>query len=85
VRDLVQQNPAYLQPLIQQLAATNPQLAEQLNAHPEMLYQLFGGVTPGDLQGEGEGGPPFAIHVTEEEHAAIQRVRFEFVILARCI
>lgn len=63
---------------MQQLAASNPQLAEQLASQPELLYQLLGGVGAGGaggFEGEGEGGiPPGAIQVTEEEHAAIQRV-----------
>lgn len=58
-------------------------MAAQLASQPELLYQLLGGVGPGGAggfdgegEGEGEGGiPPGAIQVTEEEHAAIQRVK----------
>jgi len=86
IRQLVAQNPEYIQPLIQQLAASNPALAQQLASNPEMLYQLLGGEGAGggaggmDWEG-GEGGagggPPgsTAVQVTEEEHAAIERLQ----------
>jgi UV excision repair protein RAD23 len=80
IRQLVQQNPAFIQPLMQQLAASNPQLGEHIRQHPETLLQLLGGELP--IGEEGEGGiPPGAIQVTEEEHAAIQRVRAFFLIM----
>ncbi|KAF9518654.1 hypothetical protein BS47DRAFT_1416228 [Hydnum rufescens UP504] len=75
IRELVAQNPEYIQPLIQQLAESNPQLAHQLAANPELLYQLLGG--PG-AEGQWEGDAPpgsTAIHVTEEEAAAIGRLQ----------
>ncbi|KAF8325218.1 uncharacterized protein EI90DRAFT_3000080 [Cantharellus anzutake] len=82
IRNLVQENPAFIQPFIQQLANSNPMLAAQLTAHPEDLFQLLGGTLPGDGDGDdGEGddhvpGFPGAtqIHVTPEEHAAIERL-----------
>ncbi len=56
-------------------------LAAQLTAHPETLYQLLGGQLPGEGEGgeggeEGDLGFPGAtqIQVTQEEHAAIERV-----------
>ncbi|KAI0314923.1 hypothetical protein OF83DRAFT_1134570 [Amylostereum chailletii] len=70
LRELVSQNPALVQPLLQQLAAANPQLAQHLAQNPAALHQL--------IAGDGEGGelPPGAqvINVTPEEHAAIQRL-----------
>jgi UV excision repair protein RAD23 len=68
------QNPDALQPLIQQLAATNPQLAALAMQHPEQLLNLLGGGDEGD--DEGEPIPPGAtvVHVTAEEQAAIERV-----------
>jgi UV excision repair protein RAD23 len=72
------QNPNMIQPLIQQLAASNPQLAQMFAQNPEALLQLLGG-NEGEFEGEGEGGeqvPPGAhvVHVSEEERAAIERV-----------
>ncbi|KAN0135390.1 hypothetical protein V8E53_006669 [Lactarius tabidus] len=68
------QNPDALQPLIQQLAATNPQLAALAMQHPEQLLNLLGGGDEGD--DEGEPIPPGAtvVHVTAEEQAAIERL-----------
>ncbi|KDQ21499.1 hypothetical protein BOTBODRAFT_150357 [Botryobasidium botryosum FD-172 SS1] len=79
VRELVHQNPALLQPLIQQLAASNPQLSQVLTSNPELLYQLLGGEGGGDEEwegGEGEAAPPgtHVLHVTPEENAAIERL-----------
>ena len=77
LRDLIAQNPALAQPLIQQLATSNPQLAQLFANNPEALLQLLGGDLGGDF-GDDEGAiPPGAnvIHITEEEQAAIQRVR----------
>lgn len=74
IRQLVQQNPAFIQPLMQQLAATNPALGEHISQHPETLFQLLGGELPSGEDAEG-AIPPGAIQVTEEEHQAIQRVR----------
>lgn len=87
IQQMVQQNPALLQPLIQQLATNNPGLGQALAENPELLYQILGGIMPGagaaGAGGEGddfddEGGPipPGAqvISVTEEERAAIERV-----------
>jgi len=87
---MVQQNPALIQPLIQQLAQSNPALAQQLAANPEALYALLGGAGGGEggefgedewEQGDfgddgegGEGGPNNVVSVTEEERAAIARV-----------
>ncbi|KIP05586.1 hypothetical protein PHLGIDRAFT_128788 [Phlebiopsis gigantea 11061_1 CR5-6] len=80
LRELMQQNPALIQPVLQQLAAQNPQLANLFAQHPEALAQMLGMEGElGDLDGEegAEGAPPGAtvIHVTEEESAAIQRLQ----------
>jgi len=69
-----------IQPLIQQLAQANPALAQSLNQHPELLYQLLGGMEgEGGEFDDGEGGqlPPGAqvVSVTAEEAEAIGRVR----------
>jgi len=90
IQQMVQQNPALLQPLIQQLAASNPGLAQTLNENPEILYNLLAGsAAPGAGGGPGAGGvgdvdmgdeegpvPEGAhvIHVSPEEREAIQRL-----------
>lgn len=76
LRQLLTTNPEMGQQLIQQLAANNPQLAQTLAAHPEALMQLLGDMD--EFGDDGEGGlPPGAqvVNVTEEERAAIERVR----------
>jgi len=78
IRQLVQQNPTFIQPLMQQLAAANPALGEHIRQHPETLFQLLGGDLPEGVPEDVEGGtalPPNAIQVTEEEHQAIERLQ----------
>ncbi|KAJ8483520.1 hypothetical protein ONZ51_g4659 [Trametes cubensis] len=75
LREIMAQNPALIQPLIQELAAQNPQLAQLFAQNPEALAQILGDGDFGDDE-EGGGIPPGAqvIHVTEEERAAIERL-----------
>ncbi|KAF8488417.1 hypothetical protein JB92DRAFT_3016898 [Gautieria morchelliformis] len=77
VRELVAQNPNLLQPVIQQLAQNNPQLAQALAANPDALFNLLNEGL-GDLDDQdGEGPlPPGAqrVSVTPEEMAAIERL-----------
>ncbi|KAI6119888.1 hypothetical protein EDD16DRAFT_1579367 [Pisolithus croceorrhizus] len=79
LREVLAQNPALLQPLIQQLAASNPQLREMLASNPEALFQLLGDVDD-ELGGAGneggEGFPPgtHVVQITPEERAAIERL-----------
>lgn len=72
LRELAGQNPALLQPVIQQLAQNNPQLAQALASDPNALLNLLGG-EEGD---DGEAIPPGAhvVNVTPEERAAIERL-----------
>ena len=74
LRELAGQNPALLQPVIQQLAQNNPQLAQALASDPNALLDLLGGAEGDD----GESIPPGAhvVNVTPEERAAIERVSF---------
>lgn len=68
IRQLMEQNPAGLQQMIQQVVASNPGLAQLLTENPEeFLRQLGGGA-------EEREGDPSVVHVTPEEHEAIQRL-----------
>lgn len=73
LRRLVQQQPAMLEPILQQVAEGNPQLAQLIGQNPETFLQLLSE----DLTGEGggEGGLGSAqIQVTQEESDAIDRL-----------
>lgn len=73
LRELISQNPALLQPLIQQLAASNPQIAQLIQENPEALLQLLGAGGDGDEDGALPPGSQ-VVQVTPEERAAIERV-----------
>lgn len=73
LRQVVQQNPQMLEPILQQVGAGNPQLAALIGQHPEQFLQL--------LSEDGDNDAPLppgaqAISVTEEEREAIERVRY---------
>ncbi|KAJ9123281.1 hypothetical protein QFC22_001479 [Naganishia vaughanmartiniae] len=84
LRQLVQQNPALIQPLLQQLGANNPGLAQLINQNPEALMQLLAGDDDeeGDFDpaafGGAEGEDPFqgqtVIQLTEQEAEAVRRL-----------
>jgi UV excision repair protein RAD23 len=77
LRQLLAQNPEMAQHLVQQISQSNPQLAQTLGQHPEALLQLLGEME--DFGDDQDGNlPPGAqvVNVTEEERAAIERVRF---------
>jgi UV excision repair protein RAD23 len=72
LRQLVQQNPALLQQLIQQIGTSNPQLLQLINSDPTSFLRLLqegGGSEPR------EGNPPPQyVSVTQEEKEAIDRL-----------
>ncbi|EMC96189.1 hypothetical protein BAUCODRAFT_33528 [Baudoinia panamericana UAMH 10762] len=71
LRQLVQQQPAMLEPILQQVAAGNPQLAQMITQNPEQFMQLLAEDADDDV-----ALPPGAqqIAVTEEEREAIERL-----------
>lgn len=73
IRQRLMQDPNYLQQLMQEIQATNPQLYQALQQNPQALIQLLmGGAGRG---GGGYGRPRHGgIQVTAEEKAAIDRV-----------
>ncbi|KKY16543.1 putative uv excision repair protein rad23 [Phaeomoniella chlamydospora] len=75
LRQLVQQSPAMLEPILQQVAEGNPGLAEMISENQDQFLQLLSE----DVEGEGEEGGPLppgatTIAVTEEERDAIERL-----------
>jgi len=78
LRQMVQQNPALLQPVLQQLGQQNPQILQLINQHQNEFIQLLNepvtGGTGGPTGGPTGGGGPQYIQVTPEEKAAIDRL-----------
>ncbi|KAI8639101.1 hypothetical protein BD408DRAFT_421988 [Parasitella parasitica] len=69
IRQLVQTNPALLQPLLQQLGQSNPELLRSIEANPnEFLRTLLEG------SDDEEGGASSMIQVTQEQKEAIDRL-----------
>ncbi|KAI9903362.1 hypothetical protein N3K66_002714 [Trichothecium roseum] len=71
LRQVVQQQPQMLEPILQQLGAGNPQLAQLIASNPDQFLQLLGEDVDDDVP-----LPPGAqsISVTEEERDAIERL-----------
>lgn len=71
LRQIVQQQPQMLEPILQQVAAGNPQIAQLISQHPDQFMQLLAEDVDDDA-----ALPPGAqqISVTEEEREAIERV-----------
>ncbi|CAG8026569.1 unnamed protein product [Penicillium salamii] len=73
LRQLVQQQPHMLEPILQQVAAGNPQIASIIGQNSDQFLQLLGE----ELEDDEEGALPpgaQAISVTEEERDAIERL-----------
>ncbi|KAJ7218137.1 hypothetical protein GGX14DRAFT_599920 [Mycena pura] len=73
LRELMAQNPALIQPLIQQLGAQNPALMQMIEQNPAAVARLFGVEDADFEEGEDMAGA-HVVSVTEEERAAIQRL-----------
>jgi UV excision repair protein RAD23 len=71
LRQVVQQQPQMLEPILQSVGAGNPQLAQLIGQHPDQFLQLLG--EDGDDDAPLPPGAQ-AISVTEEEREAIERV-----------
>lgn len=84
MRQAIQQNPALLPALLQQLGRENPQLLQQISQHQELFIQMLnepvgeGGEVPevGEMGAAGEEGAPVNyIQVTPQEKEAIERLK----------
>jgi UV excision repair protein RAD23 len=73
LRQVVQQQPQMLEPILQQVGAGNPQLAQLIASRPDEFLQLLA-----EDNDEDAALPPGAqaISVTEEEREAIERVSY---------
>ncbi|XP_029945529.1 RAD23 homolog A, nucleotide excision repair protein a isoform X2 [Salarias fasciatus] len=84
MRQAIQQNPALLPALLQQLGRENPQLLQQISEHQERFIQMLNepvgeGVDApevGEMGAAGEEGAPVNyIQVTPQEKEAIERLK----------
>lgn len=84
MRQAIQQNPALLPALLQQLGRENPQLLQQISQHQELFIQMLNepvgeGADPpevGEMGAAGdEGAPVNYIQVTPQEKEAIERLK----------
>ncbi|XP_030583344.1 UV excision repair protein RAD23 homolog B-like [Archocentrus centrarchus] len=79
MRQIIQQNPALLPALLQQLGRDNPQLLQQITEHQERFVQMLNEPRGGDTGGEGaeaQGSPHTNyIQVTPQEKEAIERLK----------
>ncbi|KAI4131155.1 MAG: hypothetical protein LQ338_001360 [Usnochroma carphineum] len=71
LRQVVQTQPQMLEPILQQVGAGNPQLAQLIQEHPEQFLQLLSEEADNDAP-----APPGAqeVFVNEEEREAIERL-----------
>ncbi|WFD07944.1 UV excision repair protein rad23 [Malassezia vespertilionis] len=72
LRSLVEQNPAALQPLIQALVQSNPQLAEAMSADPEGVLRLLAGAEAPDGDEESFEVPSLQ-QLSEEDRTQVQQ------------
>ena len=79
LRQIVQTQPRMLEPILQQVGAGNPQLAQLIGQNPDQFLQLLS-----EDADEDAPLPPGAqaVSVTEEEREAIERVSFSFGVLS---
>lgn len=81
LQQLVRENPAALQPLIQAIAQSNPQLAAALQADPQGVLDLLSGAAAGGglpgMEGEGEGEEmqlPTMDQLAPEDRSAVEQI-----------
>lgn len=73
LRQIVQAQPQMLEPILQQVAAGNPQIAQLIGQNPEQFMQLLAE----DVDDDAALPPGIQqVSVTEEEREAIERVSF---------
>ena len=71
LRTLLEQNPAALQPLVQALVQSNPQLAQAMSADPEGVLRMLSGE---GLEGEESFEVPTLQQLTDEDRAHVEQI-----------
>ncbi|KAM9502250.1 UV excision repair protein RAD23 homolog B-like isoform 1-T1 [Salvelinus alpinus] len=79
MREVIQQNPALLPALLQQLGRDNPQLLQQITQHQERFVQMLNEPQEGEMVEDGveaQGAPQTNyVQVTPQEKEAIERLK----------
>ncbi|XP_038856260.1 UV excision repair protein RAD23 homolog B-like [Salvelinus namaycush] len=79
MRQVIQQNPALLPALLQQLGRDNPQLLQQITQHQERFVQMLNEPQGGEMVEDGveaQGAPQTNyVQVTPQEKEAIERLK----------
>lgn len=68
LQQLVQQNPAALQPLVQAIAQSNPQLAEAMNHDPQGVLSLLAGGAGEEME------LPTLAELSDEDRAGVEQI-----------
>lgn len=80
LQSLIRENPAALQPLVQAIAQSNPQLATALNADPQGVLSLLAGMGGEGMagleggEGEEELQLPTMDELTPEDRTAVEQI-----------
>jgi len=77
IRELIHSNPQLLQPLLQQLGQSNPELMEVISNNPEAFVQLLEQGMGGEEQAQANNplaGGAIPIQISQEEAEAITRL-----------
>ncbi|XP_066503670.1 RAD23 homolog A, nucleotide excision repair protein b [Hoplias malabaricus] len=77
MRQIIQQNPALLPALLQQLGRDNPQLLQQITQHQERFVQMLNEPLGSEAEAAQAQGTPQTsyIQVTQQEKEAIERLK----------
>ncbi|CDS02106.1 hypothetical protein [Sporisorium scitamineum] len=71
LQELIQQNPAALQPLVQAIAQSQPQLAEAMSHDPQAVLSLLAG---GAAAGVDEMERPRLAELADEDRASVEQI-----------
>lgn len=80
LRSIVQTNPQLLPPLLEQLRTSSPQLFDLINNHSHAFVQMMQEGLESELGDNSDLNQQHHVQVTEEEHAAIERLQQMFGI-----
>ncbi|KAG9397572.1 UV excision repair protein Rad23 [Carpediemonas membranifera] len=74
LREALLQDPQLMQELLIQLSETNPELVQEIQAHPDMFLQLLQSTVQGEQGGEGGEGGQEVIQLTADDVGQIVNI-----------